>query len=83
MRHQNGSHIWVIQTGRPLDQNSVLASASIWVYTDITARKHAEAELEQHRHHLEELVYSRTAELAEARDAAEAANRAKSVFLVE
>jgi hypothetical protein len=81
MRHQNGSHIWVIQTGRPLDQNSVLASASIWVYTDITARKRAEAELEQHRHHLEELVYSRTAELAEARDAAEAANRAKSVFL--
>ncbi len=81
MRHQDGSHIWVIQTGRPLDPDSVLDSASIWVYTDITARKLAEAELEQHRHHLEELVYSRTAELAEARDAAEAANRAKSVFL--
>ena len=39
------------------------------------------AELELHRHHLEELVFSRTAELAEAKDAAEAANRAKSVFL--
>ena len=39
------------------------------------------AELELHRHHLEELVFSRTAELAEAKDAAEAANRAKSIFL--
>jgi signal transduction histidine kinase/CheY-like chemotaxis protein len=38
-------------------------------------------ELEQHRHHLEALVYSRTIELAQARDAAEAANRAKSAFL--
>ncbi|MDP2810584.1 MAG: PAS domain S-box protein [Rhodocyclaceae bacterium] len=48
---------------------------------DITARKQAEAELEKYRHHLEELVFSRTAELAQAKDAAEAANRAKSVFL--
>jgi signal transduction histidine kinase len=38
-------------------------------------------ELEQHRHHLEALVYSRTIELAQARDAAEVANRAKSAFL--
>ena len=48
---------------------------------DITERMLAEAELEQHRHHLEELVFSRTAELAAAKDAAEAASRAKSVFL--
>jgi signal transduction histidine kinase len=49
--------------------------------TDISARKAAEEELELHRHHLEELVFSRTAELAAALDAAEAANRAKSMFL--
>jgi signal transduction histidine kinase len=48
---------------------------------DITERKKAEAELEQHRHHLVELVETRTAELSIAKDAAEAANRAKSQFL--
>ncbi len=51
------------------------------VIHDISERKRVEDELEQHRNHLEELVVARTAELAETRDAAEAANRAKSVFL--
>ncbi|MDS4070038.1 MAG: CHASE domain-containing protein, partial [Candidatus Competibacter sp.] len=41
---------------------------------DITERKQAAAELERYRHHLEELVAHRTAELAAARDAAEAAS---------
>ena len=54
---------------------------SIWAFVDITERKALVLELEQHRHYLEELVFSRTSELAQARDAAEAANRAKSVFL--
>ena len=48
---------------------------------DITVRKKVEAELEAYRDHLEELVAQRTAELQRARDAAEAANRAKSAFL--
>ncbi|MEX8519116.1 MAG: response regulator [Leptothrix sp. (in: b-proteobacteria)] len=48
---------------------------------NITERKQAEQELEQHRHHLEELVASRTTQLAEARSRAEAANQAKSAFL--
>jgi hypothetical protein len=49
--------------------------------TDITRRKIAEAEVDQHRQHLEQLVALRTADLEEARKAAEAANRAKSIFL--
>ncbi|MFB0935296.1 MAG: PAS domain S-box protein [Propionivibrio sp.] len=51
------------------------------IVNDVTARKRAEKELEQHRHHLEELVATRTAELTQAKLAAEAANIAKSAFL--
>ena len=48
---------------------------------DITERKHMGAELDRHRHHLEELVAERTAQLAAAREAAEAASRAKGAFV--
>ena len=51
------------------------------IMVDITDHKRAQAELEQHRHHLEDLVHQRTTELATARDEAQAANRSKSVFL--
>ena len=56
-------------------------SALCGISTDITARKQSEAELEQHRNHLETLVSERTVQLAEAKDEAEAASRAKSTFL--
>ncbi|MCL5261268.1 MAG: response regulator, partial [Gammaproteobacteria bacterium] len=55
---------------------------------DITERKKNEAELTKYREHLEELVKIRTAELERtteemraAKEAAELANRAKSIFL--
>jgi len=48
---------------------------------DISHRKQIESELEKYRDHLEELVGNRTAELAEAKDIAESANRAKTTFL--
>lgn len=48
---------------------------------DISERKRNEAELEKHRQQLELLVGERTIELRQAKDQAEAANRAKSTFL--
>ena len=48
---------------------------------DITVRKQSEMELTRHRDHLEELVAERTSALAIAKEAAESANRAKSMFL--
>ncbi|MEQ1527805.1 MAG: PAS domain S-box protein [Methylococcales bacterium] len=61
------------------DQGKPLAG--IGTVQDITERKQIVLELEQYRNHLVELVATRTAELAEAKDAAELANRAKSAFL--
>ncbi len=50
-------------------------------FIDLTARKLAEEALRDHKDHLEEQVQQRTADLVLARDAAQAANRAKSLFL--
>ena len=51
------------------------------IIQDITEQKIVEAELVQHRSHLEELVEERTAALSAAKEAAEAASVAKSAFL--
>ena len=51
------------------------------VQEDVTENRRMVEELSGHRHHLEALVASRTAELEAARSVADAANRAKSAFL--
>jgi signal transduction histidine kinase len=66
------------QAERDADGTVVILFGSL---QDITERKQAEAELEQHRHHLEALVQERTAALSIAKEAAEAASRAKTAFL--
>ncbi len=59
---RDGSLIWVDLRGAMLDPES---GVSLWGFIDITERVHAEAELEQYRRHLEELVQRRTAALTE------------------
>ena len=54
---------------------------SVKDHLQITQHRQLTDELERHRHHLEEMVALRTAELLEARQQADAANEAKSVFL--
>jgi len=81
LRHCDGEYRWIQDDGKPRYNANGEFIGYIGNCLDITSRKQAEAELAQYRYHLEDLVSSRTAELAEARDAAEAANRAKSAFL--
>lgn len=76
---KDGERIEVEVFGSSLEYNGQRAVLGLVV--DVTERKRAEAELERHRLKLEELVLERTRELAEARDRAESANRAKSAFL--
>lgn len=58
-----------------------LATVGMALATVFTQRKRAEQELIRYKDHLEEQVQLRTTDLVLARNAAEAANRSKSVFL--
>jgi PAS domain S-box-containing protein len=65
----------------PLRQTDGSISHYVAVQEDITVKKRLGQELDRHRHHLEEMVESRTVELAAAQQLAEAANKAKSAFI--
>jgi PAS domain S-box-containing protein len=80
-KRKNGEIFWEDVHIAPVKSSTGAVSHYVAVKTDITERMQAALELERHRNHLEELVLTRTAELAQARDAADAANRAKSDFL--
>ena len=80
LKHKDGSRVEVISSHAVIMVPGK-APEFFCVDIDIGHRKRIESELEKYRDHLEELVASRTAELAEAKDAAESANRAKSSFL--
>jgi two-component system sensor histidine kinase/response regulator len=77
----DGRTIWLRTSKVPLRDGAGNVIGVLGIYEDITGSKHAEQELERHRKHLEDLVMERTLELVDAKDAAEAANRAKSAFL--
>lgn len=65
----------------PLRQPNGHISHYVAVKEDITERKQMGEELDNHRHHLEELIETRTHELAQAKRVAERANAAKSAFV--
>lgn len=55
--------------------------AVLCIFHDITERKAIDAELAKHREELEQLVEEQTAEIRQAKEAAESANQSKSTFL--
>jgi two-component system, sensor histidine kinase and response regulator len=81
MIRKDGSIGHFLASGMPMTDETGMVTGFRGINRDVTQDKAAQAELEQYRQHLEELVAVRTAQLAQARDAAEAANRAKSTFL--
>ncbi len=76
LRRKDASTVAVDINAVRLPNNEILGACR-----DITERKRTDAELAAYRHQLENLVEMRTADLSLAKEAAEAANRAKSAFL--
>ena len=77
----DGSQFWGHLNGIRLTEQPGGDSNLIGVIADIDERKRVQDELEGYRQHLEALVAERTEDLRLAKEAAEAANRAKSTFL--
>ncbi|MDQ5916550.1 MAG: two-component system, sensor histidine kinase and response regulator [Pseudomonadota bacterium] len=80
-RRKNGEIYVETSIFAPIRQADGTVTHYLAIKEDITEKKRIAEELDLHRHHLEDLVRQRTNELAEAKDAAEAATRAKSAFL--
>ncbi|MDI1276227.1 ATP-binding protein [Methylobacter sp.] len=78
---KDGARVPVLLSVTALRTESGLITGFVGLTYDLTERKQAEDELRRHKDQLEETVQQRTADLLLARDAAEAANKAKSLFL--
>ncbi|WP_374692149.1 response regulator [Accumulibacter sp.] len=77
-----GDYQWIHTKGRFSERDATgQPLRAVGASMNITERKHEAAELEAYRDRLEALVEERTRQLAQAKEAAEAANVAKSTFL--
>ncbi len=79
-RRRDGSEYIEFAIISPIQEDGEITHY-VAVKEDITEKQRMGEELDRHRAHLEDQVKKRTAELAEARDLADAANQAKSDFL--
>jgi PAS domain S-box-containing protein len=80
-RTRSGEPLLELATISPVRNECGQVTHYLAVKEDVTEKEHLRAELEHYHIHLEALVARRTAELAEAKAAAESANAAKSAFL--
>ncbi len=80
-RRQDGSEYVAFSKITPIRMPHGRVTHYLTLMEDVTEKQRMGEELDRHRHHLEELVAERTAELSLAVRAAEAANQAKSAFL--
>ena len=77
----DGKQAWLETNKVPLLDEEGSVIGILGTYQDITVRKEAEVALKQSKEELEYRVAERTAELAQAKEKAEIANKAKSEFL--
>ena len=80
-QRKDGSEFTEFAIVSPLRQADGHTTRVVQLREDVSEKKRLGRELDRHRHHLEERVASRTAELEAARALADAANQAKSAFL--
>ena len=80
-RRKDGSEYYEFANISPIREADGSISHYVAIKEDVTEKKRMGRELDQHRHHLEELVASRTAELEVERDRTAEAARVKGDFL--
>ncbi len=79
---RTGQYKWILNRGKVVEVDSKGTPVrAVGTHSDITSQKNAERELQRNRAHLEELISVQTADLKQAKEAAERANRSKSEFL--